>query len=328
MFRVSVLLLGLLSLASVGCLHKQVARDGIGSRQAILDVYTDQIMDNLIRAKTCQPFVQLQYRDLSVQDLDTVGGGFDDTLTAGTNQTLVGAVVTGMTRSWSNAFKFNGSGRRDRTISFKADPVTDENEVYEYYMAFALDPTLFVESDTKPQCDVHIMRKCGKRYFYVPCEAAGVFQQLCLKTTFMRGQSAKAAPEHYECTIRQLLVGDPDANGDVRGQVVFDRVIPNDKGYALVTLTDKRQVRVELKHLTVKPAGAADLPAHNGDTTSLDIVYNEKKILATKLQIEGGKAKVYLENNRPAPPPAPVDLKRLNDNLDTIRLNLLNQSNR
>src|SRR4051812_43482077 len=99
-----VCVLPLLLLISSGCLARQVARDGINVRQAVLDIYTDQIMDNLIRAKTCQPFVQLAYSAILVQDVDNVSGSAGETY--GDNSvraTNAARVVTGVTRTFSNS---------------------------------------------------------------------------------------------------------------------------------------------------------------------------------------------------------------------------------
>src|SRR2546426_6899290 len=57
-----------------GCLARQVARDGANFRTAIEDMYTDQIMDNLIRAHNNLPFIQLSYSNMLVQDTDTASG--------------------------------------------------------------------------------------------------------------------------------------------------------------------------------------------------------------------------------------------------------------
>src|SRR5579864_4445849 len=53
-----------------GCLSQQVASDGRGIRQAMIDLYTDQAMDNLVRAKEAQPFVQLAYNNLAINHND------------------------------------------------------------------------------------------------------------------------------------------------------------------------------------------------------------------------------------------------------------------
>src|SRR6184192_3320036 len=57
-----------------GCTARQVGRDTNCFRVAVCDLYTEQAMDNLIRAKTYQPFVQLVYRDLLAQTTDMASG--------------------------------------------------------------------------------------------------------------------------------------------------------------------------------------------------------------------------------------------------------------
>jgi hypothetical protein len=52
------------------------------------------------------------------------------------------------------------SAKRDRIMSFKADPITDKNDIYELYLAFASDPELLLVTFDKPPCDsAHIMRE-------------------------------------------------------------------------------------------------------------------------------------------------------------------------
>lgn len=322
------------TLLAVGCMHRQVARDGIGSRQAILDVYTDQIMDNLIRARRGLPFVQLSYRNILVQELDSFGGGATDTAVSSTDQSVnaVGA-VSGVVRKWGNTVVPTFSGKRDRTISFSADPVTDKNDIYEYYLAFASDPTLLVESDSKPTCAVHMCRQWGDRWYYVPCEAAGVFLQLSLKTTFMRGAEKAPGPEYFEANIANYVPNKKATMGvEIHGFVVLDRSIKNDNGYMIVTLDDKRKFRLPIfrvvKEFEDEPGVKFEVNARGAEVNVFRVEWslNEQKVQPENLV--NGKAKFYLQNYFPPAPPPPADLQRLNDNLDQIRLNQLNQSNK
>src|SRR5690242_2608426 len=66
--------LAAVALCASGCQATQMAHDGINFRQALLSMYTDQAMDNLIRARTNMPFVQLEYKDLLVQVTDQYFG--------------------------------------------------------------------------------------------------------------------------------------------------------------------------------------------------------------------------------------------------------------
>src|SRR5580704_10943044 len=78
-----------ISLVAVsGCLGRQVASDGSTFRQALLDMYTEQALNNLICARTNQPFVQLAYRDLNVTDLKMVSLGISDEIDPTHTQTV------------------------------------------------------------------------------------------------------------------------------------------------------------------------------------------------------------------------------------------------
>jgi hypothetical protein len=167
----------------------------------------------------------------------------------------------------------------------------------------------------------------------VPCEAAGVFQQLYLKTTFMRGPEKAPGPEYFEATIKDINVHTSVNEGDSAGArysyILLDRLIPNDDGFLMATLNDKRKLRFTIERLK---AGDKPGPGYTGkvdfgtatDTFKMD--WNIKATSAEKDNLKNAKVKVYLQNHfPPAPAPSP-DLQRLNDNLDAIRLNILNQS--
>lgn len=118
----------LLAVLCCGCLARQVARDGKDFRQAVLDIYTDQVVDNLVRAKEGLPFVPLAYRDMLVQDSDSIGGSAEDTYLDKRNpEANALGVLTAIKREISNTFKVGATAKRDRLMSFKADPITDKN---------------------------------------------------------------------------------------------------------------------------------------------------------------------------------------------------------
>lgn len=87
---------------------------------------------------------------------------------------------------------FSGSAERDRDFNFKADTSTATAAICRYYRAFASDSELFRVSETEPSCNAYLKKQCGKKWYWVPTEAGGVFLQLAMKTTFELG--AKTAP--------------------------------------------------------------------------------------------------------------------------------------
>src|SRR6266478_4380262 len=77
-----------------GCLSRQIARDGTHLREAMLDIYTDQVMDNLIRARSNMPFVQMKYSNIQANDAQdlSVNGTIDQSFMRAVN--LMTGVVT------------------------------------------------------------------------------------------------------------------------------------------------------------------------------------------------------------------------------------------
>jgi hypothetical protein len=319
------LVLATVCLLGSGCLARQVAHDGKDFRHALLDMYTDQVMDNLIRARCGQAFVQLAYRDLLVQDLDskmaTVGD--QDTRTGVRGFDTTKMIVFSFLRTFSNQLNFGGSDRLDRTMSFHADPVTDKNDIYELYLAFSDNPSFFVVTDTDPGCAAHIKRKCSGKYYWVPVEAGRVFQQLVLATTFMRGQEA-APPLAYEVTVTNAVATEEMKNGVFKGYVEFDQPVPNGEAVLTAKLPGGRTIRLPLSPYTEVLPGEKTVPDPGQMIKRLQATWNTKKQNYTALDLNGAKGRVFSVDYPPPPPKSNPDLQQLQDNLDQIRLQLNN----
>src|SRR5262249_22491624 len=117
---------------------------------------------------------------------------------------------------------------------------------------------LLVVTDEKPPCPVHIMRKCGGKYYWVPPEAGPVFLQLVLRTTFMRGpDTAPPPPTYYEVKVvgvdrlrdKTGTVLDPSPAGDVTFYIQFDKKVPNGDARMVATLKGGRKVRLNLEQV-------------------------------------------------------------------------------
>jgi hypothetical protein len=170
-------------------------------------MYADQVMDNLVAVAENRPLVQLSYRDMIVTDEQvqkTNAGNEVDPSTSKSFLQATGALLSS-TRTLAEKIAFGASLERDRTMSFHADPVKAAPEVFEFYQAFVSDPSLFRVSDDEPHCLFHIKKKCGAKWYWVPQEAAGVFLQLALRTTFMRGPET-SPPVFWNTTIATAQV--------------------------------------------------------------------------------------------------------------------------
>jgi hypothetical protein len=310
-----------------GCLTRQVARDGINFRQALLDIYTDQVMDNLIRASQNRPFVQLAYRNLIVTDAQTCKASASNEADPSSNKSVAkatSALLTSM-HAFTDRILFGGSLQRDRTMQFLSDPVTGQKDVYEYYLAFANDPALFCSSQGEPKCAVHIKKKCDGKWYWVPQEASGVFLQLALKTTFMRGPQTPP-PIYWDTTIGAVISKGQhqSANSDKSVvqydyEITFLNPVPNDGGDGFRLIADLdgcREIAINLFHFG--PASPAtqftNVLKAQYDAKLPDLTNHHAKVLAPNL---------------PNPGPESPDLARLNVALanyrQVVRENIGNQ---
>jgi hypothetical protein len=311
--------------ASSGCLARQVATDGTSLRNILVDLYTEQAIDNLIRAHENRPFVQLTYTQVGVTDKDNaaaaVTGGeaaFTRDLSSDLTKGAAGAVKK---TAFAGKIPLGFSGQRDRILGFQADPVTDRNDIYEDYLAFARDPALFQVSDHDPGCEAHIMRKCGHRWYWVPGYAGYEFLQLVQRTSFAPPPSAPA--EVFWETGIVSVQPHFDAKGkrdENKFELTLLRPVPNDDGLMRVTLRDGRK-----RWLTV--SGLYD-PA-NGlvrgtPTLRLLVQFNAKTLPPDEEALLPGATASFLSQNYPNPTPrAAADTnQRVIDLLDNIRIQL------
>src|SRR5579871_3409820 len=109
-----------------GCAVWQARRDQDRIRSALLDLYTEQIMDNLVRASKGLPIIQLDYTN--AQGMITAQGtaGFSDT-----NTVTHPAVTT---------FMASLGLQNTNQVTLSATPVTTINEVYDAYVEFLTLP--------------------------------------------------------------------------------------------------------------------------------------------------------------------------------------------
>ncbi len=306
---------------SNGCLARQLTRDGASSQGAMSEIYTEQAMTNLIRARSNLPFVQLKYSGLSVNDNDEYTGNAGFTRSIST----VADLVTGaLARTVGDSYTPNATAKRSRTMSFNADPVVTENDVYTSYINFANDPGLFCVSDHAPSCTVHIHRKCGKKHYWVPAEAGPAFFELVMKTAIMRGpETAPPIPAAYETTIREVLNPKAIAGRDAtNATLLFDKEIPNGNATMVFEMDGGRKVRVRLFQVD-----------HDQDkvkisrgikTKILDIQWSPKQDNFGVNDLVGKAVRIYSHDFPPeASAPDPV-VRRIATDLNQIRVKVQN----
>jgi hypothetical protein len=242
-------------LALSGCAVQQLHADQDRIRCALLDLYTNQIIDNLIRAHNGLPIIQLDYTNatavVTVVDAESMSDSvaatatrvttvsqsptLTNTATNGTTSTMsatpstVGTATATLTSvlasTWSavtthgvvNTFTGTSSHTNSNQVALTAIPVTTSNDVYDAYIYFLTLPGSLQESCSAPPPDqVVICKKMGKVYYWVPAEFRRQFFELSLATTAQRGRPV-AVPQFFDVTIYGVV--GPPMRQDERSQV-------------------------------------------------------------------------------------------------------------
>ena len=307
-----------------GCYRAQMRNDGNQVRSSLIDMYTDQAMDNLVRAHQNLPFVQLDFHDLLVQATDQYTGTFTNTqpFDASRSTTIAGTVSKTLMRSVGSMFSFGGTAQRQDLLSFKADPVTNQDDIYVKYLTFAKNPELFRVSDRKPNGNVHLMRKFQGCYYYVPCEAAPIFLDLVLRTTLMRGPDA-APPTSYPVTLLSAdetsKVDPSGADDSINANLHFDTKVPNGKGLLVVKLDDGRKVQLAVD-LIVLDANNKRVP-EGSQTDTLQAQWSPIRLGFTTLNLKNSKGQFYSNDFPPDLTTIDTTTKQIKNNLESIRAN-------
>jgi len=228
----------------VGCRARQLQRDQDRMRVAVMDMYTNQIMDNLVRAHNGYPFVQMQYGAIT-GTIDQKGNGeFDGSFP-------------------ENVYKFLFGAEQANQLTVTANPIIDNDAVYLAYVAFALDPEKFIcTAEPPPQGADHICVCCDKMYYWVPADKSQDFLNLALSTSVMSKGGGIKIPDGYTVTVIDLLdlddekqvhldsgaveelkqkrrKTDPSFEAEFSVKVQFEDYVPASDGTMLAKVDDK-----------------------------------------------------------------------------------------
>jgi len=145
-----VLLACLVTLPPLGCASTELHRDQDKLRNVVLDLYTNQIFDNLIRATNCMPFVQMDYGtitgNVTVKETANIGGNqeLDTTRVANTLTATASGMLASVTRLFKNFLSYGATGENTNQISMVGTPVNNIDEVYEAYFQYLKLPNALI----------------------------------------------------------------------------------------------------------------------------------------------------------------------------------------
>jgi hypothetical protein len=318
-----------------GCATKELYRDQDQLRHVVIDLYTNQVMDNLIRAVNCQLLVHMDYATISgnvtIKTTANLGGNqeFDGTNTI--NKLTAGAAgtVSAVTRLSKNILNYGGTGEHTNQVSMIGAPVNNADDIYEAYYVYLGLPNALLVSDRAPlACDAHIVKKhCGK-WYWVPMERRVDFLKLQMATTVTRGKRLVKFEESYSVKLKYINdVASDKFVGAYEFTLGLDKKIPVDDGY------------VEMKIGTFKHSFSLNRDPKNTAPTTDKIYfrYNAKRYQGAEFPKElqtyeafkgllqgaadGYPAQIFLEQFRPQPPTLKDLLDPVYQQLEIIKLN-------
>jgi hypothetical protein len=317
-----------LLIAGAGCRSQQLAQDQDHIRHAYLELQTNQIMDNLIRARRGLPIVHLDYNHMTGTVTDTAAGGVSGSntgvgATTAPFKATAAPTFAAVTRTFTNVFNYTASGMQVNQLTINAEPVLNAPEVYNAYLEFLKDPAHLVESAEPPPPHEALIVRCRERdccdpdcapvkcrakvYYWVPCAYRGEFFALCLRAVALRGQATPVSP-NFEVTVTGFAdVKAGKVDGSFEAVVIFDKKVPDDTGYMIATVKGRRidspaLLKLRKMHPKGKGEAAADDKAKDG----------EKKAEATPDESAKGKDG-----------PATTDRMRLSFNVNTLNIDKL-----
>jgi len=266
LITLAALLAGCLS----GCRTQQLASDQDHIRQAVLDLHTSQIVDNLVRTRKGLPIIQLDYTNMTgtVTQTGAMSGGGTQTV-ASTSFFNIPAAAAAVSRVVTGLGNLNTSATQVNQLTLTAQPVLTAPEVYNSYLNFMKVSDRLRETCDPPPPGTAVVVKCydadctdpacggcdacGQRawwqlrhkerpkvYYWVPVEHRDEFRRLGLYTVAVRGQPT-AVTATFDVTVRGVVEQKEEKadSGIWTLKMKIDRRVPNDGGFLYATIKGK-----------------------------------------------------------------------------------------
>jgi|GEM_PF-3909066 len=273
-----------------GCQSTRLTLQGQGLRDMVRSIYSDQLMDSLVRAKNDQPFVLLRLHDMAVEEMDVaaLSATFGDQGVDMHNLALGGAPGLTNARTVTGGYSMTPSVSRSARMSFQADPIAHD-DLYEEIRAFAKSS---VQSDPNPPDRRDILEETLKHYdgewYFVSRQNADQFSRLMIRAF----TSQPDAPKDYiEVTVTTTAAESEGAAAPATQPAYFtfkfDQPVPNDSGFIVFqTAREGMPTRVNLYPLGTSTG------IKLGDPTDRLVAVNVTQ--ANAALFTGAKGRLYL----------------------------------
>jgi hypothetical protein len=325
----------MIPVALSGCRAAQLGHDQGSMRVTLLNLYQEQVLDNLVRTKLHHPIVQVDYSNMTGTVTQSVSATLNQTNTTTRNNILLSATGALLRKVSTYVSAFGSSASENAQLTMTGQPVINADQVYQAYVdAIAKDPCIIqsldaiaddpcpsqrtarVLRDVKP----HLVHTFQDATWYVPQEKAGTFFKLYLTVTVQRQTKVPIT-----LTADTTIVGAVEFSGEWSATQprllvrLADKVL-NDSGQMIIFNVEGVELAFRYQ---------MDLEAQPGHPTDrVTLIYDEKNAARSRLSgsalvkaIAGKKAR--LKNDTFIPgfvAPAPNILEPLRSQQELLRL--------
>jgi hypothetical protein len=281
------------------------------------------------------PFIQLDYTNIAGQVTQNGSGmfGVDQTIMNSKNLALP-ALARSLGHSFTNMVSFGGSAYQTTQLGVTANPVINNNEVYDAYLEFLAEPGRLIKScEPPPPGAAHIVRSYGKDYYWVPSEYRFDFLRLSLVTTAQRGQPL-SVPVKFENTVISAKDQMPDRPGlRHRFEVQLSTKIPSGSG-RMDAVINGTPYQFELQMYNPRPDRQATpeelarLVAPGKDTDWFLVILDQNQVpiepQVFAQSLAGQTVKIDLDFFKPTLPTTDKILESIRNETQLIRFNQFN----
>jgi hypothetical protein len=293
----------------VGCRSTQLGYDQRNMRETLLELYQNQVLDNLVRTKKNLPIVHIDYGNLNGTITQEASLSAGDDLTSTNQGFAAGAAGALLKRVRTAVLKFSGGAKHTNQLTLNGSPVITSNAVYQAYAAAAADDVIKPMTTPLKDGEAHLTYRFQNETWYVPDEKKDAFFELYLKTTVKRQAQTTIVAKREVFGAEKIS----EKSGRSQLEIKLKESIPNDSGTLTVNIDGRERI------FRYKPV--PDVPiGHPTDRILLDNPEAETKMSGTVLaQIIKGKV-ATLTNDTPVLLAVPTV-----DPLEAIRFQLEQQ---
>lgn len=262
---IAVLVIATSSVVLIGCAARPLYYEQDHFRGYLLQLYDNQVMDNLIRARNQLPIVHLDY------------GKMTGTVTVDATGALGGEHLNASS-ALTDKFTYAFGGAIKNQLTVTAEPVLDDHALYGWYLAYLADDGgggLQKNDVPSDPSAVHRQRQFEGDIYWVPANFAEKYFALAMRTTLLRKEPV-SAPTVFE--LNATAMGEAECLEDAAlvdckqwiFKLSFDKPLRNDSGVILNAVIEGS---VRPLRLRSNPEVAAHAP-----TQELFVVYDQETI--------------------------------------------------